>query len=230
MQFTALIRSGLIKDMLCAFSEERNTFWAFAELGENVCGHPRTTHGGMTAALIDDTLGGLSFMLKQNRNKKKKAPGGPVAPAGPAFTVQLEISYKKIVPAGSAVVVEATIESIEGRKMWLTARVLSGGILGEEVAVEHARARALFVVPRDWKPPPPTASGDEGLFSAAAATDMKETTAGATAAAPPISPRGRAHSIEDDVLTEAGVERLALAAAAAAAAAKEEELEKKAGS
>ena len=135
MQFTALIRSGLIKDMLCAFSEERNTFWAFAELGENVCGHPRTTHGGMTAALIDDTLGGLSFMLKQNRNKKKKAPGGPVAPAGPAFTVQLEISYKKIVPAGSAVVVEATIESIEGRKMWLAARVLSGGILGEEAAV-----------------------------------------------------------------------------------------------
>ena len=230
MQFTALIRSGLIKDMLCAFSEERNTFWAVAELGENVCGHPRTTHGGMTAALIDDTLGGLSFMLKQNRNKKKKAPGGPVAPAGPAFTVQLEISYKKIVPAGSAVVVEATIESIEGRKMWLAARVLSGGILGEEAAVEHARARALFVVPRDWKPPPPTASGDEGLFSAAAATDMEETTAGATAAAPRISPRGRAHSIEDDVLTEAGVERLALAAAAAAAAAKEEELEKKAGS
>ena len=45
-QFTALLRSGLIKDMLCAFSEERNTFWAFAELGENVCGHPRTTHGG----------------------------------------------------------------------------------------------------------------------------------------------------------------------------------------
>ena len=40
-QFTALLRSGLIKDMLCAFSDERNTFWAFAELGENVCGHPR---------------------------------------------------------------------------------------------------------------------------------------------------------------------------------------------
>ena len=34
VQFTALIRSGLIKDMLCAFSEERDTFWAFAELGE----------------------------------------------------------------------------------------------------------------------------------------------------------------------------------------------------
>ena len=40
-QFTALLCSGLIKDMLCAFSDERNTFWAFAELGENVCGHPR---------------------------------------------------------------------------------------------------------------------------------------------------------------------------------------------
>ena len=224
MQFTALIRSGLVRDMLCAFSEERNTFWAFAELGENVCGHPRTTHGGMTAALIDDTLGGLSFMLKQHRGKSRGAggDGGPVAPAGPAFTVQLDISYKRVIPAGSAVAVEATIESIEGRKMWLAARVLGGGVLGDGAAVEHARARALFVVPRDWKPPPASEEGGGGGEEAAAA-DTEETTAGGAAAATsPLSPRGRAHSIEDDVLTEAGVERLALAAAAAAAAKEKE--------
>ena len=143
----------------------------------------------MTAALIDDTLGGLSFMLKQNREKRLAGGGGgggcggPVAPAGPAFTVQLEISYKKIVPAGAAVVVEATIESIEGRKMWLAARVLSGGVLGEEAAVEHARARALFVVPRDWKPPAAASEEEgEGEFVAAAAAAGR-TTVGAAAAA-----------------------------------------------
>ena len=192
-------------------------------------------------------------MLKQNREKRLAGGGGgggcggPVAPAGPAFTVQLEISYKKIVPAGAAVVVEATIESIEGRKMWLAARVLSGGVLGEEAAVEHARARALFVVPRDWKPPAAASEEEgEGEFVAAAAAAGRTTVGAAAAAAAaaagaaaagaaaagaaaagaaaagaaavsPVSPRGRAHSIEDDVLTEAGVERLALAAAAAAA-------------
>jgi acyl-coenzyme A thioesterase PaaI-like protein len=119
--------------MLCAFSEETNTFWAFAQLGDNVCGHPKTTHGGMTAALVDDTLGGLSFMLKEKRKKrererrKKDRQGGVdgldnddgvlVAPAGPAYTVQLDISYKKPVPAGSTVCIEATVESIEGRKV-----------------------------------------------------------------------------------------------------------------
>jgi hypothetical protein len=199
----------------------------------------------MTAALIDDTLGGLSFMLKQCREKRLaggsggdgggNSNSGPIiAPAGPAFTVQLEISYKKIVPAGAAVAVEATIESIEGRKMWLAARVLSGGVLGEEAAVEHARARALFVVPRDWKPPAPAAAeeeqeegeGDEGEGEGGVADAGRTTAAGAGAgatSAPPVSPRGRRHSIEDDVLTEAGVERLALAAAAAAAAATAEE-------
>ena len=183
----------------------------------------------MTAALIDDTLGGLSFMLKQNRknNKKKLTNNGPVAPAGPAFTVQLEISYKKIVPAGSAVVVEATIESIEGRKMWLAARVLSGGVsekkeegrdnekAAEDDVVEHARARALFVVPRDWKPT--SESEDGGGGGGGGEGKEEEGKAGITTRT--SSPR-RAHSIEDDVLTEAGVERLALAAAAAAAEAK----------
>ena len=162
-------------------------------------------------------------MLKQNRNKKKATDGGPVAPAGPAFTVQLDISYKKIIPAGSAVAVEATIESIEGRKMWLAARVLSGGVLlseeGEAV-VEHAQARALFLVPKDWRPALASEDGGEGGEAAAAAasgTTGAAATRTTTAAAETtqISPRGRAHSIEDEVLTEAGVERLALAAAAA---------------
>ena len=174
-------------------------------------------------------------MLKQNRNKKdkKKASDGggddddddddsssnnrrPVAPAGPAFTVQLEISYKKIVPAGSTVVVEATIESIEGRKMWLAARVLSGvGGAGEDEVLEHSRARALFVVPRDWKEE--SAEGDGNGVGAGGEVGTKTSTAKAVGAGAVTasSPR-RAHSIEDDVLTEAGVERLALAAAAAA--------------
>lgn len=182
----------------------------------------------MTAALIDDTLGGLSYMLKQIRNKKRplREDGSvaPVAPAGPAFTVHLDISYKQIVPAGSAVVVEATIESIEGRKMWLAARVLSGGVLGGEAAVEHAKARALFVVPRDWKPSASEdgGGGGEEVVADASAVEAGKTiaTTGTTKAA--STPR-RAHSIEDDVLTEAGVERLALAAAAAKENEKEEE-------
>ncbi len=41
---------------------------------------------GLTAAVIDETLGGLIYMLKRNGE----------LPPGPAFTVHLEVDYKAV--------------------------------------------------------------------------------------------------------------------------------------
>ena len=36
-------------------------------LGREVCGFPRIVHGGLTAAIIDESFGGLLFALKKQR-------------------------------------------------------------------------------------------------------------------------------------------------------------------
>jgi hypothetical protein len=131
------------------------------------------------------------------------------------------------------------------QQMWLAARVLSGGVggggggegqeggragaatsttstttEGKPTTIEHARARALFVVPRDWKPPslPPSDDDDEEEEEEEEEDEKVEEDEKAVEekGKPSSSPRNkttpRRHSIEDDVLTEAGIERLALAA------------------
>lgn len=36
-------------------------------LGREVCGFPRIVHGGLTAAIIDESFGGLLFALKKQK-------------------------------------------------------------------------------------------------------------------------------------------------------------------
>lgn len=44
---------------------------------------------------------------------KKNGKLGP----GPAFTVHLEVDYKKPIPSGSEIICTARVESVEGRKV-----------------------------------------------------------------------------------------------------------------
>ena len=53
-------------------------FYAVVSLGRNICGHPRIVHGGLTAALIDETLGGLMFALRSAQD---------ISLPGPMYTV-----------------------------------------------------------------------------------------------------------------------------------------------
>ena len=66
-----------MRDMMCVFDTERRQFSSILKLGENVAGHPKIVHGGLTASLIDETLGGLTYILKRDGH----------IPAGPSFTV-----------------------------------------------------------------------------------------------------------------------------------------------
>ncbi len=72
--------------MLCTFNAEKREFSSIITLGKNVCGHPTIVHGGLTAAIVDETFGGLNYMMKKR---------GMLDP-GPAFTVHMVMDWKKV--------------------------------------------------------------------------------------------------------------------------------------
>jgi len=79
-------------------------------------------HGGLLATAFDETLGYLMWLIGQ-----------------PAVTGRLEIDYRRPVPVGSTLRIEAQVTGATGRKIWTQAV----GQIDGQVAVE---ARGLFVV------------------------------------------------------------------------------------
>jgi hypothetical protein len=53
----------------------------------DVCGFPQTVHGGLTAAIMDETLGGLGICMWQS---------GALGFRPPAYTARLEVNYKRV--------------------------------------------------------------------------------------------------------------------------------------
>jgi acyl-coenzyme A thioesterase PaaI-like protein len=101
-------------------------------------GAPGFAHGGAVATALDDTLGTMLVALKR-----------------PAVTGRLEIDYRRPAFVGRTFQLEAWLESIDGRKIWLAGEMREDG----EVI---AAARALFIevdrahfaqggpLPKDW--------------------------------------------------------------------------------
>ncbi|KAI3438715.1 hypothetical protein D9Q98_001135 [Chlorella vulgaris] len=135
--FSAFVSKGIVNDMTGYYDTQGRRFLGIISLGRDVCGFPGVVHGGLTAAIIDECFGGLLFALK----KAKALPFW-----GPAYTVQLEVSYKAKVSAGRTVLCTTEVESSEGRKLWMKATV-SDGPEGQV----YATARALFVAPKPHK-------------------------------------------------------------------------------
>lgn len=141
-QITTLVRAGAVRDVVCAAHAPSLTFYMLADLGDAVCGHPGVCHGGLTAALVDDAVGGAAWCFKSHA---APPPGAPPLPPGPAFTAQLDIRYIAPVPAGAAVCVEVSVESVAGRKTSLSAALMT-----QPDGVVRLRATALLIVPRAW--------------------------------------------------------------------------------
>jgi uncharacterized protein (TIGR00369 family) len=95
--------------------------------GKNACGHAGLVHGGAIAATFDDAFGALFFSLER----------------GKGFTARLEINYRKPIPAGTPLRVVTAVESVEGRKVWMTSKMVA-----EDGETAYADARSLFVVAR----------------------------------------------------------------------------------
>ena len=68
---------------------------------------------GFTAAIIDETFGGIVYILKRE---------GVIA-SGPAYTVHLEVDYKSPVPASTVICCTTELIENEGRKTWVKATV-----------------------------------------------------------------------------------------------------------
>ncbi|MGH9096585.1 MAG: PaaI family thioesterase [Acidimicrobiales bacterium] len=79
-------------------------------------------HGGTLPLLFDDVLGRLANSV-----------GGTIG-----RTAYLLVNYRKITPIGVELQVEGSVDRIEGRKRWVSARLLDQGTL-------IADAEALFV-------------------------------------------------------------------------------------
>lgn len=117
--FSAFVARGIINDIEGWYLPAQKKFSTIISLGREVAGFPRVVHGGLTAAMFDESFGGLLFSLKKS---------GGARFWGPAYTVQLEVTYKSKIPAGATVLCCAEVESVEGRKIWMTA-TMSGAHL-----------------------------------------------------------------------------------------------------
>lgn len=132
--FETMRNSAQIKEFRCFYEQQHKRFHSVVQLGKDVCGYPQTVHGGLTAAIIDETFGGLGICMWKS---------GALGVRLPAYTARLEVDYKKKIPAGSLVLCTTEIEKVDGRKVWMRASVTDG-----KGANTYASARALFVAPR----------------------------------------------------------------------------------
>lgn len=48
----------MVQDMVCVYNNNTREFHTVVRVGSDVCGYPRTVHGGLTAAIADESFGG----------------------------------------------------------------------------------------------------------------------------------------------------------------------------
>lgn len=87
-------------------------------------GAPGLAHGGVLTVALDETLGSLNWLL-----------------AGPAVTGRIEVDFRRPVPVGSVLFLEASVVGVQGRKVF-TRAVGRFDDAGGDIAVT---ATALFV-------------------------------------------------------------------------------------
>ncbi|WP_185444843.1 PaaI family thioesterase [Kribbella qitaiheensis] len=88
-------------------------------------GAPGLAHGGVLATALDETLGGLSWLLRR-----------------PMVTGRLETDYIRPVPVGAVLLLRALCLGFDGRRMYANATARLGDADGS-IAL---RANAVFVV------------------------------------------------------------------------------------
>lgn len=97
----------------------------FHTLGTGLNEHPNILHGGAVAAILDGALGVLIRYSMPD--------------VQPAYTVVLNITYKKAIKTPETIMARSWITKTEGRKIWGTAQIESG--TGEI----YATAEGVFV-------------------------------------------------------------------------------------
>jgi acyl-coenzyme A thioesterase PaaI-like protein len=104
---------------------------ALVRFGDRVTGVPGYVHGGLTASICDELFGCLTRL-------RPAEPGG-----GTFFTARLEVDYRAPVPSGTTALVRVQATPMDGRKLWMSARMEDAS--SGELLVE---AKSLFVLVR----------------------------------------------------------------------------------
>lgn len=102
--------------------EEKRSVCLF-QAGHLLEGPPGHVHGGAIATMIDTITGTHATYL-----------------SGLVMTANLSINYKSAIPLGSTVLLESTLDKIEGRKTFINCKVTN--VDGSKL---HTEATALFV-------------------------------------------------------------------------------------
>lgn len=89
-------------------------------------GAPGLAHGGLLACAFDEALGAVAGQLLRR----------------PAVTAKLETDFLRPVPVGSTLFINAKLDGVAGRKVYVSA---SGHLDGEDGPIAVS-ARALFVI------------------------------------------------------------------------------------
>jgi acyl-coenzyme A thioesterase PaaI-like protein len=101
-------------------------------LGSEVSGYPNIVHGGLLATLLDEGMGKCCFAALPNRV---------------GVTANLNIDYRKPIPADTYAVMKAETVKVEGRKAWVEGRIESLPAAGENPII-FVEGKALFIEPK----------------------------------------------------------------------------------
>lgn len=93
-------------------------------VSEHHQGAPGLAHGGVLSTALDEILGSLNWLL-----------------AGPAVTGRLECDFRRPVPVGTDLVIDAEVVGVKGRRVYTRAT----GYLGSRDGQVAVRAAAIFV-------------------------------------------------------------------------------------
>jgi acyl-coenzyme A thioesterase PaaI-like protein len=129
-------------------------------MGEGMNGHPKILHGGMTAALIDESIGiyqatNYAYQVRRRAARSKKKGEKDVFTG--TFTAELKVRYLAPIRTPGCIEVKVKRTKKEGRKEWLRAEVRQWVGEGEEEDREGegggkvivvAEGEALFITPR----------------------------------------------------------------------------------
>ncbi|GAM86222.1 hypothetical protein ANO11243_042340 [Dothideomycetidae sp. 11243] len=113
------------------------------DLQPGVNGANSTVHGGLIAALADESMGNYLVQnreLYQEFSKHESIPAHIVDLANVVmFTVNMNVSLRKAISTPQVILVETRFRKIEGRKVFLDV------FLTGEQGVEYARCEALWL-------------------------------------------------------------------------------------
>lgn len=137
--FAETLNTATTMPHFCMFTSNTQTMSdttmvALIHLGAGVAGHAGICHGGMISTLLDEIMGTLVVVSTHGSSY---------------FTANLNVDFVRPVVVPGAIMVKATVEAVEGRKIRVVGELMGvpKGAGDGEVEV-CARGKALFVKPR----------------------------------------------------------------------------------